>query len=70
VIASSNLVIEDMAKLSSQEAFLVAISHLKSKMAALCCALLAKPTPIALTSEDRKGLRDISESSKISSKCC
>ena len=67
MIASSNLLIEDMAKLSSQEAFLAAISHLKAKMTELCCVLLQRPTPIDLTAEDRKGMRDVSDSSKISS---
>ena len=67
MIASSNLLIEHMARLPSQEAFLAAASHLKKRAAQLCAALLSKANHPSATSEERKGLRDLDDSSKIRS---
>ena len=56
-----------MARLASQEAFLAAASHLEKKAAQVCAALLSKADHPPVTSEERKGLRDLDDSSKIKS---
>nr|CAB3262899.1 uncharacterized protein LOC100184888 [Phallusia mammillata] len=65
VVASGNHLIEDVARLPSQEGFLASVSSLQTQVANVNLSLRSKCNHPELTSKARKGLRDFTDQDLI-----